>query len=178
MSATATYQQFLAAPNSSLLAANASLHYITTTTSLSGPTDIIKHFNTLRNQVKKKKEDILDAIEGQNALVVVAETTLEFITSGGVYLPGLDDNFLADRTVYIPIVRSPLTPYLSYTPISVLAQKSDQDPTRHISSTLTAMVESLRSGRPGTRAPCSSRLTLLASLVATGRSATARTSSG
>lgn len=106
MSATATYQQFLAAPNSSLLAANASLHYITTTTSSIGPTDIIKHFNTLRNQVKKKKEEVLEAIEGQSALVLIVDTTLEFITSGGAYLPGLDDNFLADRTVHVLVVSS------------------------------------------------------------------------
>ncbi|KAH6689031.1 hypothetical protein F5X68DRAFT_76566 [Plectosphaerella plurivora] len=103
MSAAATYQQFLAAPNSSLLAANASLHYITTTSSFSGPTEIIKHLNTLRNQVTKKAETALDVIDGQNALVVIISTTLEFHTTGAVYLPGLDDNFLADRKVYIPI---------------------------------------------------------------------------
>jgi hypothetical protein len=32
------------------------------------------------------------------------DTAFEFISSGGPYLPGLDDNFLADRTVYLPIV--------------------------------------------------------------------------
>jgi hypothetical protein len=105
MSASATYQQFLAAPNSSLLAANASLHYITTTISFNGPTEIIKHLNTLRNQVTKKAEVPLDVIDGQNALVVIISTTFEFHTTGAVFLPGIDDNFLADRTVYIPIVR-------------------------------------------------------------------------
>lgn len=104
MSATAVYKQFLAAPNSSLLASNASLHYITTTTSFSGPTEIIKHLNNQRNQVKKKKEDVLEAIEGQGAVAIELDTSLEFVTSGGAYLPGLDDNFLADRTVDIPIV--------------------------------------------------------------------------
>ncbi|KAL0939331.1 uncharacterized protein CTRU02_205941 [Colletotrichum truncatum] len=101
---SATYRQFLTAPNSSLLAPNATLLYITTTTSYNGPTDIIKHLNTLRNQVKKKKEDILDVVEGRDAIAAEIETSLEFVTSGGVYLPGLDDNFLADRTVHLPIM--------------------------------------------------------------------------
>ncbi|OLN94341.1 hypothetical protein CCHL11_02965 [Colletotrichum chlorophyti] len=100
---SATYKQFLAAPNSSLLAPNATLLYITTTTTYNGPTDIIKHLNTLRNQVKKKKEDILDIVEGRDAVAAEVETSLEFVTSGGVYLPGLDDNFLADRTVHLAI---------------------------------------------------------------------------
>ncbi|WYZ34442.1 hypothetical protein EsH8_I_000718 [Colletotrichum jinshuiense] len=101
---SATYKQFLAAPNSSLLAPNATLYYITTTTIYNGPTDIIKHLNTLRNQVKKKKENILDVVEGRDAIAAEVETSLEFVTSGGVYLPGLDDNFLSDRTVHLPIM--------------------------------------------------------------------------
>ncbi|KAL2877769.1 hypothetical protein SGCOL_006931 [Colletotrichum sp. CLE4] len=102
--AAATYKQFLTAPNSSLLAPNATLYYITTTTTYNGPTDIIKHLNTLRNQVKKKKEEILDIVEGRDAIAAEVDTTLEFVTSGGAYLPGLDDNFLSDRTVYLPIM--------------------------------------------------------------------------
>ncbi|KAF6836865.1 hypothetical protein CPLU01_03446 [Colletotrichum plurivorum] len=100
---SAIYKQFLAAPSSSLLASNATLLYITTTTSYNGPTEIIKHLTTLRNQVKKKKEEILDVVEGRDAVAAEIETSLEFVTSGGVYLPGLDDNFLADRTVHLPI---------------------------------------------------------------------------
>jgi hypothetical protein len=57
--------------------------------------------------IKKKEEKILDAVEASNALVVEVETTMEFVTSGGAYLPGLDDNFLADRTVTLPIVCFP-----------------------------------------------------------------------
>ncbi|GAB1310396.1 NTF2 domain-containing protein [Madurella fahalii] len=95
------YKQFLAAPNSSALAEDASLHYVTTTSSFAGATDIIKHLAALRNKIKKKKEEALFALEARNVLVLEAETTLEFVTSGGPYLPGLDDNFLADRTVYL-----------------------------------------------------------------------------
>lgn len=104
MSLQAAYRQFLAAPNSSALSPNASLHYITTTTSFNGPTDIIKHLGSLRNQVKKKKEELLHVVEGQNAIAVESEITLEFVSSGAVYLPALDDNFVADHTVCLPIV--------------------------------------------------------------------------
>lgn len=107
MALQTAYKQFLAAPNSSALAANASLHYVTSTTSFSGSTEIIKHFGTLRNQVKKKKESFLSVVEGQNAIAAEIETTLEFVTGGASYLPGLDDNFLTDRIVYLPIVSTP-----------------------------------------------------------------------
>jgi hypothetical protein len=104
MALQAAYAQFLSAPNSSALAENASLHYITTITSYHGSTDIIKHLGVLRNQVKKKKEQLLHIVEGHNAVAVESEITVEFLTSGGVYLPGLDDNFLSDRTVTFPMV--------------------------------------------------------------------------
>ncbi|KAL1868683.1 hypothetical protein Daus18300_005817 [Diaporthe australafricana] len=103
MALQAVYKQFLAAPNSSALAQNASLHYITTLTSFYGPTDIIKHFNSTRNSIKKNKEELLNVVEGHNALAVQAELTLEFQDSGGPYLPGLDDQFLSDRIVYLPV---------------------------------------------------------------------------
>lgn len=104
MALQAAYKQFLAVPNSSALAGDASLHYVTTTSSFAGATDIIKHLATLRNKIKKKKEEALFALEARNVLVLEAETVLEFVTSGGPYLPGLDDNFLADRTVYLVVV--------------------------------------------------------------------------
>jgi hypothetical protein len=107
MALQAAYKQFLATPNSSQLAAEASLHYITSTTSVRGPAEIIKHVSTLRNQIKKKKEDLLHVVEGQNAIAAEVNAEIEFVTSGGPYLPGLDDNFLADRTVYLPMVSSP-----------------------------------------------------------------------
>ncbi|KAL2017898.1 hypothetical protein VTK56DRAFT_1554 [Thermocarpiscus australiensis] len=103
MALQASYKQFLAAPSSSALAENASLHYVTTTSSFTSATDIIKHLATLRNKVKKKKEGVLFAVEDKNALALEVEMTLEFLTSGGPYLPGLDDNFLADRTVDLVI---------------------------------------------------------------------------
>ena len=102
-----TYKDFLASPNSSLLADAATLHYITTTTTVRGATDIIKHLSTLRNQINKSSEEILEVIDGKNVVAFQVKTSLTFITSGGPYLPGLDDNFLADLEVNFPIVRHP-----------------------------------------------------------------------
>jgi hypothetical protein len=106
MTLQASFKQFLASPNTSLLADNASIHYITTLVSHNGPADIIKHLNSQSHQLKKKKEEFLDLVEGPNALAAEVETTIEFLTGGGAYLPGLDDNFLADRIVTFPIVCS------------------------------------------------------------------------
>jgi hypothetical protein len=108
MALQAAYKRFLSSPNTSALADDASLHYVTTTTSFTGATEIIKHLSSVRNKIKKNKEDSLFAIENQQALALEAETTLEFVTSGGPYLPGLDDNFLADRIVQIVVVSSKL----------------------------------------------------------------------
>ncbi|KAL7761722.1 hypothetical protein ACKLNR_008257 [Fusarium oxysporum f. sp. zingiberi] len=99
----ATYKQFLAAPSSSLLADTAALHYVTTTTTFSGPTEIIKHLNALQKQVAKKKEEVFNIVDGQNVIVLEVDTGLGFQTGGGPYLPGLDDNFLSARDVYLPI---------------------------------------------------------------------------
>ncbi|KAI0542859.1 hypothetical protein GGR58DRAFT_449858 [Xylaria digitata] len=104
MALAAAYQQFLAAPNPSHLAENATLNYITTTTAFRGSSDILQHLNTSRRQINKKKENVLSLVHGQNAIAIEIETGLEFITSGASYLPTLDDNFLTDRTVYIPIM--------------------------------------------------------------------------
>ncbi|AEO70355.1 uncharacterized protein THITE_2121683 [Thermothielavioides terrestris NRRL 8126] len=103
MALQAAYKQFLAAPSSSALAENASLHYVTTTSSFAGATEIIKHLASVRNKIKKQKEDALFAVEDQHALAIELDTTLEFVSSGGPYLPGLDDNFLADRTVHLAV---------------------------------------------------------------------------
>lgn len=105
MALQSTFKQFLAAPNPTFLADNASLHYITTLVTHNTSAEIIKHLGSLTRQLKKKDEKFLHVIESEDALAVEVETTIEFLTGGGAYLPGLDDNFLADRTVTFPIVR-------------------------------------------------------------------------
>lgn len=104
MALQTAYKQFLAAPNPTSLASNASLHYVTTLTSLHGSTEILKHFSNQTHRLKKKAENVLSAVEGDNALAVEVETTIEFVNGGGAYLPSLDDNFLSDRVVTLPIV--------------------------------------------------------------------------
>lgn len=101
----AIYQSFLATPSLAALSSDAaSLSYITTLTTINSAASIVKHFTAHQKVLKKKQENVLTAIESQDALCLDVETTLEFLTGGGAYMPGLDDNFLADRTVTFPMV--------------------------------------------------------------------------
>ncbi|CAI6331571.1 unnamed protein product [Periconia digitata] len=94
-----TYKAFLASLSPSALADDASLHYVTTLTTLQGATAISKHYAVQDKLLKRKGDKILSVVDGGNSLSVDVETTLEFIHGGGAYLPGLDDNFVADRVV-------------------------------------------------------------------------------
>ncbi len=98
------YQSFLAKPKASALTDAASLHYITTLTTINTSGAILKHFAAHEKVLKKKQEKILDAVESGDSVCLDVETTLEFLEGGGAYLPGLDDNFLADRVVTFPMV--------------------------------------------------------------------------
>ncbi|EEP76711.1 predicted protein [Uncinocarpus reesii 1704] len=104
MSLKDLYKAFLADPTEDLLSPNASLHYITTTTTLNGAVEITQHLFKQRSDIKKNAEDILNAVEGTNSLCVEIETTLRFSTSGGAYLPGLEENLLVDRVVTFPLI--------------------------------------------------------------------------
>lgn len=104
MSLSARYQAFLARPSSDALVDNATLHYITTLTSISTAPAIVKHFTVQEKLLKKTGDKVLNAIESSNALSLEVETTIQFLNGGGAYLPGLDDNFIADRTVTFPMV--------------------------------------------------------------------------
>ncbi|KAK3957103.1 hypothetical protein QBC32DRAFT_320338 [Pseudoneurospora amorphoporcata] len=99
MSLQDAYKRFLGSPSAAALADDASLHYITTTTSIAGASNITKHLSSLSSQVKKEKETVLYAIEGQDAIALEVNTSLEFLIQGGPYLPGLEDNYVADRKV-------------------------------------------------------------------------------
>ncbi len=98
------YEKFLAGPAAAGLAENASINYIPTLTTIRGAAAVGKHFHAQAKQLAKKSEKVLSAIEGQDGLCVDVETTVEFMSGGGAYLPGLDDNFLADRTATFPVV--------------------------------------------------------------------------
>lgn len=104
-SLNAIYQRFLANPSASDLSDDgASLNYITTLTTISSAASILKHIAAHQQVLKKKEEIVLNSIESEDAICLDIETTLEFVLGGGAYLPGLDDNFLADRVVTFPMV--------------------------------------------------------------------------
>ncbi|KAI9782129.1 MAG: hypothetical protein M1839_005476 [Geoglossum umbratile] len=106
MSLQSIYTKFLTAPSVDVLAreATTSLHYIPTLTTIHEAQPILKHLKAQVPQLKKREEKVLSATESKNGLVLEVETTLELLTSGGAYLPGLDDNFLADKVVTFPII--------------------------------------------------------------------------
>jgi hypothetical protein len=105
MSLKSLYESFLKAPNATLLSTDATLHYVTTLTTINNAEAIEKHLASQhRLVVRKKGEKILNTVEGPDSLCVDVEITLEFVTGGGAYLPGLDDNFLTDKVVTLPMV--------------------------------------------------------------------------
>lgn len=104
MTLSQQYLAFLARPTPAALADNASLHYITTLTSINDAAAIIKHLTVQEKLLKKKAEKVIGTVEGGNGLTLDVETTIEFVSGGGAFLPGLDDNFVADRVVVFPMV--------------------------------------------------------------------------
>lgn len=97
------YLQFLQSPSTGVLASDASLSYITTTTQIHEPTAILKHFAAQGKQVVKKDEKVLHIIEGDNGCCIETETTLQFRMGGGAFLPNMDSNMLDDREVTLPL---------------------------------------------------------------------------
>jgi hypothetical protein len=104
MSLRATYEKFLGSPNAESLAETASLNYVTTLTTVNRAEPITTHLQTQnKSVVKKRAERVIGAVEGVSALSLDVETTLEFISGGGAYLPGLE-NFVTDKVVTFPAV--------------------------------------------------------------------------
>ena len=116
MALRATYERFLSSPNPLNLTESSSLHYIPTLTSFSQSGPIIKHLESQnKSVVKKKNEKTISAVEGGNSLALEIESTLEFMSGGGAYLPNLE-NFVTDKIVTFPTVcRSPCPGRLSLT---------------------------------------------------------------
>jgi hypothetical protein len=104
MSLKAVYERFLASPNPLNLSENASLNYIPTLRTFTQPGPVIRHLESQNtNEVRKKSERVIAAVEGQNSISLDIETTLEFISGGGAFLPGLE-NFVTDKIVVFPSV--------------------------------------------------------------------------
>ena len=98
------YKSYLASASPEVLSDDASLHYITTLTTINTSAAIAKHNAAHKKLLQKKEEKILSCVEGGDAVCLDVETTLQFISGGGAYLPGLDDNFVSDHTVIFPMV--------------------------------------------------------------------------
>ena len=142
MSLTSAYEAFLGFPSATHLSEDASLNYITTLTTVNGSAAIAKHLSQQQKIVRKKHEKLLGTVEANTALCVDVETTLEFITGGGAYLPGLDDNFLADHVVTFPMVSAR----------DLLSDGESNHDCRCISYISTTTARSSRSACTGTRA--------------------------
>lgn len=80
------------------------MHFITTLITVNSAEAITKYLSRESAQLKKRVEKPLGVIESADSLVLEMETEMEFLCSGGNYLPALDDNFLADQVVMVPIV--------------------------------------------------------------------------
>lgn len=105
MSLQDAYRRFLADPKSAALAPDVSLLYVTTTTRFDQADAVRTHLSQQQKVVEKKSDEVISAIEAPGSLCLDVETTLEFLTGGGAYLPSMDDNFLADRVATFPTVR-------------------------------------------------------------------------
>jgi hypothetical protein len=139
MALAAQYQTFRTTFNPECLATGAELHYITSLVTHKESTAIVKHLAAQARELKKKNEEVLSTTEGSTQLFQEIETTIEFVTSGGGYLPGLDDNLVADQEATLPIASFPLE----------LLPQANQ--TRDTSFDLTVAARSSRSDSTGTR---------------------------
>jgi hypothetical protein len=142
MSLKTIYERFLASPNPLSLTENASINYIPTLRTFAQPGPVIRHLeNQNKNEVRNKAEKTIAAVEGHDSLSLDLETTLEFISGGGAYLPGLE-NFVTDRVVVFPSV-SPSS--------NVEERKYSSNLTRCISLTSTATTKFSESASTGIR---------------------------
>ncbi|KAF3919560.1 hypothetical protein ABW20_dc0102583 [Dactylellina cionopaga] len=102
---TKLYSQFLVDPKKDVLHAQAGLHYISSTAnSIQSNSAIISHFTKESFLYNKKEQKVLSAVESGNAVVLEVSVVIEFTNGAGIWLPGLDDNFITDQTVILPVV--------------------------------------------------------------------------
>lgn len=139
------YQRFLDNPRSAKLADDVSMIYVPTTTKFEQADNVITHVLKNAKVVKTKSNQVISAIEGSDSLCLDMETTLEFTEGGGVYLPSMDDNFLADRVATFPTVNSPTRVALS---------EANASSCRFTLSTSTPINRSSRSAFTGIKPHC------------------------
>ncbi|KAL2818136.1 hypothetical protein BJX63DRAFT_419398 [Aspergillus granulosus] len=104
MSLKDVYQRFLSDPRSAPLAPDVSLIYITSTTEFNGAEAVLKHLTKQQHIIKTNSQTIIDVVQGSNALSLDVDTSVQFVTGGGAYLPNLDETFLLDRVAKFPTI--------------------------------------------------------------------------
>lgn len=104
MALSAVYSQFLRSPTTAVLADGVAIHYVPTLTTIHEPNALIKHLAAQAKVLIKKNEKVISGVEGPNSISLEVETVIEFVSGGGALVPGLDDNFLADKIVTLPLV--------------------------------------------------------------------------
>ena len=114
MALTAVYERFLASPNPLSLSEKASLHYVPTLTSYTQSGPIIRHLeNQNKDVVKIKSQKVISAVEGASSIALEVDTTMEFVSGGGAYLPNLE-NFIVDKIATLPLVSATLYLFISF----------------------------------------------------------------
>ncbi|KAF3170882.1 hypothetical protein TWF106_010370 [Orbilia oligospora] len=104
-SLTKLYSQFITSPKRDSLHNQAGLHYIGSTgSSFQSGDAIINHLKREAGWYTKKEQKILSSVESHNSVVVEISNLIEFTNGGGMLLPNLDDNFVTDQTVTLPMV--------------------------------------------------------------------------
>ncbi|KAK6342810.1 hypothetical protein TWF718_008196 [Orbilia javanica] len=104
-SLTKLYSEFLVSPKRDVLHSQAGLHYIGSTgNSFQSGDAIINHLRREAGWYTKKEQNILSSIETRNSVVLEISNVIEFTNGGGMLLPNLDDNFVTDQTVTLPMV--------------------------------------------------------------------------
>ncbi|KAF3090829.1 hypothetical protein TWF569_010254 [Orbilia oligospora] len=104
-SLTKLYSEFITSPKRDSLHNQAGLHYIGSTgSSFQSGDAIINHLKREAGWYTKKEQKILSSVESHNSVVVEISNVIEFTNGGGMLLPNLDDNFVTDQTVTLPMV--------------------------------------------------------------------------
>ncbi|KAK6532998.1 hypothetical protein TWF281_007164 [Arthrobotrys megalospora] len=102
---TRLYSEFINSPRRDALHSQAGLHYIGSTgSSFQSGDAIINHLKKEATWYTKKEQKVLASVETQNSVVFEVSNVIEFTNGGGMLLPNLDDNFVTDQTVTLPMV--------------------------------------------------------------------------
>ncbi|KAK6505519.1 hypothetical protein TWF481_007414 [Arthrobotrys musiformis] len=104
-SLTKLYSEFIVSPKRDILHDQAGLHYIGSTgNSFQSGDAIINHLKREAGWYTKKEQKVLSSVETHTSVVLEISNVIEFTNGGGMLLPNLDDNFVTDQTVSLPIV--------------------------------------------------------------------------